>query len=373
MPEAGPIVAPAPMSVFVQQDAAQTQPEPGMPALPGTDPVIAPADPLATEDDAEPADPLPDDGSVIVVEAGGDGPPGDPIYKLNEQSYEVTQKLDEALVEPVATVYEEGLPGPVRRGLSNFFQNLREPVVFINFMLQLKPGKALETLGRFAVNSTLGLGGLVDVAKRDPFNLPYRNNGFANTLGYYGVEPGAFIYLPLIGATTVRDLVGNTLDAAVLPFSIGKPFNTPYYAAPSYVVRSFDERIRLEEKHRIIRESASPYYLMREIYLCERQAAIDALRGREAEDCNDTFGIEVPGSSEAIQTAPDAAPAPLVPDASADPLAPPVIDPAAAATVTSRAELPSAEVRALLCPGEDDPFLETDTAYTGVIALQCGA
>ena len=348
----------------MQQDAPDTAIDPATdPALPVQE---QPVDSVPDEADATIGadDELPlDDDSVIVVEAAGDGPPGDPMFKLNEQSYEVTQKLDQALVEPVATVYEEGLPGPVRRGLSNFFQNLREPVVFLNFMLQLKPGKALETLGRFAINSTVGLAGLLDVAKRDPFNLPYRNNGFANTLGYYGVKPGAFIYLPLIGATTVRDLVGNTLDAAVLPLGIGKPFNTPYYAVPSYVVRSFDERIRLEEKHRIIRESVSPYDLMREIYLCERQAAIDELRGREVEDCNDTFGLDIPGSADAIQTAPAV---------TSDPGAPVTQDPAVQDLPASRPELPTAEVRDLLCPGEDDPYVEADTAYTGVIALQCG-
>src|SRR3546814_1283739 len=75
---------------------------------------------------------------------------------------------------------------------------------FLNFLLQFKIGKAAETLGRFAVNTTFGVGGLFDVAKTMPFNLPYRRNGFANTLGFYGVEPGPYFYLPLIGSTTLR-------------------------------------------------------------------------------------------------------------------------------------------------------------------------
>src|SRR3546814_5937005 len=68
------------------------------------------------------------------------------------------------------------------------------PVNFLNFLLQFKIGKAAETLGRFVVNTTFGVGGLVDVAKTKPFNLPYRRNGFANTLGFYGVEPGPYFY-----------------------------------------------------------------------------------------------------------------------------------------------------------------------------------
>ena len=114
---------------------------------------------------------------------------------------------------------------------------------FLNFLLQFKIGKAAETLGRFAVNTTFGVGGLFDVAKTKPFNLPYRRNGFANTLGFYGVEPGPFFYLPVFGATTLRDMAGNGLDMLVLPTAIGKPFNRTAYAVPTTVVRALNDRI----------------------------------------------------------------------------------------------------------------------------------
>src|SRR3546814_4173394 len=96
---------------------------------------------------------------------------------------------------------------------------------FLNFLLQFKIGKAAETLGRFVVNTTFGVGGLVDVAKTKPFNLPYRRNGFANTLGFYGVEPGPYFYLPLVGPTTLRDMAGNGIALLVLPTTVGAPFN----------------------------------------------------------------------------------------------------------------------------------------------------
>ncbi len=118
---------------------------------------------------------------------------------------------------PVAKAYKKSLPKPVRSGIRNFLNNLGEPIVFLNYLLQLKPGKAFETLGRFAINSTIGIGGLVDVAKKEPFNLPHRRNGFANTLGYYGVDSGSYLYLPIIGATTVRDLVGDGLRPVPFP------------------------------------------------------------------------------------------------------------------------------------------------------------
>src|SRR3546814_2571466 len=97
-------------------------------------------------------------------------------------------------------------------------------------LLQFKIGKALETVGRFAINSTIGAAGVFDVAKKAPINLPYRSNGFANTLGFYGVEPGPYFFLPLVGPTTLRDMVGDGIDLLVLPVSVGKPFNQTAYA-----------------------------------------------------------------------------------------------------------------------------------------------
>src|SRR3546814_84941 len=134
----------------------------------------------------------------------------------NIKSYRVIQSVDKALVAPVATGYQRVLPEPVRDGLGNALRNISEPVNFLNFLLQFKIGKAAETLGRFVVNTTFGVGGLVDVAKTKPFNLPYRRNGFANTLGFYGVEPGPYFYLPLVGPTTLRDMAGNGIALLVL-------------------------------------------------------------------------------------------------------------------------------------------------------------
>jgi phospholipid-binding lipoprotein MlaA len=221
-------------------------------------------------------------GEIVVVGSGP--PPGDPLAEVNAQTFEVMDQVDQALVEPIAHTYRDELPKPVRKGLSHFFRNLREPIVALNFLLQLKPGKAAETLGRFAINSTLGIGGLLEVAKRKPFNLPYRRNGFANTLGYYGVKPGPFLYLPLVGATTVRDLFGTLADAAVLPTAIGKPFNGPAYGVPAYVVTSLDSRIEFDAERQRIRNADEPYTEMRESYLRSRQREIDALRGKKAEE-----------------------------------------------------------------------------------------
>ncbi|MCL4671904.1 MAG: VacJ family lipoprotein, partial [Sphingomonadaceae bacterium] len=219
------------------------------------------------------------EGPVIVVE-GQQDVPGDPLSRLNAQTFEVTEKVDAAVVEPLATGYQEGIPRPVRKGLFNFFSNLREPVVFLNFLLQGKPGKAAETLGRFAINSTIGVAGLVDVARKEPFNLPRRRNGFANTLAVYGVKEGAFLVVPLVGPTTVRDLVGTLVDNTVVPTIAGKPFTEPYVALPAFTVVSLESRIEIDEKLKQIRDSDEPYATLRETYLCERRAEIAALRNR---------------------------------------------------------------------------------------------
>ena len=285
----------APVAVPPLQAAAVLHVATGEPAaLPGQEPPgtgsadpapaePAPADPAAVSL-SDPEDPADEDDDVIIVE-GVQDVPGDPLMRLNAQTFEVTEKVDEALVEPLASGYEKSVPSPVRKGLFNFFSNLREPVVFLNFLLQGKPGKAAETLGRFAINSTVGVAGLVDVAKKEPFNLPRCRNGFANTLGIYGVEEGAFLVVPLVGPTTVRDLVGTLIDNTVVPTLAGKPFTEPYVALPAFTVISLESRIEIDDKLRQIRESDEPYATLRETYLCERRAEIAALRNRPAEPC----------------------------------------------------------------------------------------
>jgi phospholipid-binding lipoprotein MlaA len=228
---------------------------------------------------ASTADQGPPDETTIVVTARSHVP-SDPLQDVNAVSFSVVQSVDKALVGPISLAYRDTIPAPVRSGLRNFLDNLQEPVVFLNFMLQLKPVSAAKTLSRFTINSTIGVGGLIDVAKRKPFYLPRRPNGFAFTLGYYGVKPGPFLFLPLIGPTTVRDMFGRMIDLAILPTAIGKPFNRPLYSVSTTAVRSLDERAQNDDQLTALREGTSdPYVALREAYLKNRQAEIDELRG----------------------------------------------------------------------------------------------
>ncbi|ASJ89905.1 VacJ family lipoprotein [Porphyrobacter sp. CACIAM 03H1] len=251
----------------------------------------------------------------IVVE-GEIGPPkSDPMERVNEESYRLTQAVDQALVEPVAYAYRDGLPGPVRDGLGNVVRNLGEPSNALNFLLQGKVGKAFETLGRMAINTTIGVGGLFDVAGKKA-DLPYRRNGFANTMGYYGVGPGPYLYLPVTGATSVRDLAGSTLDQLLLPLAVGKPFNRPAYAATYFVVNGLDQRLEFDEEIESIRNADDPYRLRRETYLARRRQDIAELKGEPISERDRMWLEELEAMKAQSAAAPDeGAAAPVEPPA----------------------------------------------------------
>jgi len=288
--------------------APAAAPESQLPAPPAENSAPAQApEPAATEPDQA-------DQGAIVVTARPRADPGDPAEAVNTISFSAVQSVDKAFVGPVSLAYKRSVPEPVRGGLRHFLDNLQEPVVFLNYLLQLKPGKAAETLGRFAINSTIGVGGLIDVAKKKPFNLPRHPNGFAFTLGYYGVKPGPFLFLPIIGPTTVRDLFGRWVDLLVLPVSIGKPFNRPVYGATTLVFRSIDERAESDDRLRKLREESTDHYrALRDDYLRNRQAEIDALHGKHSDPA--TLAPEstvppatAPSSPPPATEAPDQAP-----------------------------------------------------------------
>jgi len=204
--------------------------------------------------------------------------PADPLVQLNAKSFEVVQAVDQVFTAPLAMGYRKSVPSPIRSGLRNFLRNLEEPVSALNYLLQLKPGRAAKSVVRFTFNSTIGVGGLVDVAKRQPLNLPYRQNGFANTFACYGIGDGPFFFLPLVGPITLRDLVGLTLDKPLFTLAIGKPFNRPYYSIPAITIDALNDRIEQDAVLTKMREeSPDPYVATRELYLKQRRAEIAAI------------------------------------------------------------------------------------------------
>lgn len=252
------------------------------PAAPAPISAVLAAAPEPVEDVGLPAEPASDDRSEIVVRARHrHGPTADPIAAVNEKTFYVAQDVDRAVVGPVALAYTRSVPEPVRDGLHNFLNNMREPVVFLSFVLEFKPGKAAETAGRFAINTIGGIGGLFDVARRKPINLPRRPNGFGDVLGYHGVGPGPYLFLPLIGPTTLRDLIAGGADRLVQPLAIGAPFNLPAYAIGSGAISAVDRRNGVDGDLETIRTADDPYIFRREMYLGQRRAEIEGLHHRD--------------------------------------------------------------------------------------------
>jgi phospholipid-binding lipoprotein MlaA len=284
VPPAPPVVAPAPVA--------------------GSAPIVAPASPIAAPSpaiDAPPAststapeftDPLADPAAASPATAGEapfqatavDPNRGDPLEGFNRAMFGLHQTLDKAIYRPLAMGYQHVVPKPVRSGLRNFFSNLTEPVVFLNYLLQFKFGKAAETLARFTINSTLGVGGLFDIAKTEDFKLPHRNNSFGDTLAYYGVGPGPYLFLPLMGPTTLRDVLGGPLDGAVLPLAIGKPFSDWRYQFSSGAITGLDLRAESDPELRALFGGAvDPYATLRSVWLQNRAAEVAGLRHHRLE------------------------------------------------------------------------------------------
>ena len=135
----------------------------------------------------------------------------DSLEPFNRRMYAFNTQIDKKIVYPASRIYAAVVPKPIRKGISNFYNNFSEIPTFVNSVLQLKPGKAVNALGRFVVNSTVGALGVADVAKnmgmkRDPETM-------GDTLGHYGVKTGSFLVLPVLGPSDLRDAVGAGIDS----------------------------------------------------------------------------------------------------------------------------------------------------------------
>ncbi|WP_375382921.1 VacJ family lipoprotein [uncultured Sphingomonas sp.] len=205
---------------------------------------------------------------------------GDPFERFNRYWFRRQQVFDRHFLRPVALGYKHVVPNLLRTGLRNFFSNLGEPLIVLNYVLQLKPGKAVETATRFVLNSTIGLGGAVDVAKSPAIRLPHRPNGLGDTLGYYGVKPGPYLFLPLLGPTTLRDLVGGQAEAVILPFVVGTPFDRAEYQVTRAVVTGLDARAEADSDLKaILGDAVDPYATFRSVFLQDRAGEIADLHG----------------------------------------------------------------------------------------------
>lgn len=210
---------------------------------------------------------------------------GDSLEGFNRAMFGTWQALDKAAYRPAAMAYKHVVPKPLRSGIRHILSNLTEPLVFLNFILQAKPRSASKTLARFVINSTLGIGAAFDVAARDKIKLPHRDNGFGTTLALYGVGPGPYIFLPFVGPSNLRDLLGGASEGFVLPLAVGKPFDTLTYQIATGAVSGLDRRAESDDELRaLLSGSVDPYATLRSAWQQNRVGQIEAIRhGDKAE------------------------------------------------------------------------------------------
>ena len=201
--------------------------------------------------------------------------PVDPWESWNRSVFNFNDSLDTGIVKPVATAYTNFVPSFVRTGVHNFFSNLTGVWTVVNSTLQLKPQAALESFFRLTINSTLGLGGVIDVAS--DMNLEHRIADFGQTLGHYGVPPGPYLVLPLLGSSTLRDSLASTL---ISRGDLVWQLNSVAARNSLYALRLLDTRANLLRSTSVLEGVAlDKYTFTRDIYLQVRRN--DILDGKE--------------------------------------------------------------------------------------------
>ena len=207
---------------------------------------------------------------------GPDANPRDPLEPLNRGVYQFNEAVDTAVLRPVAQGYVAVVPSPVRTGVGNFFANLRDAWSALNAALQARPQPAAENFMRFSVNTFLGLGGVLDIASE--MGIPRTTLDFGHTLGRWGVPPGPYLVLPLLGPSTVRETVALPVDRRGDPVSQGVDDVATRNSAQA--LRLVDTRASLLRAGELLEQAAlDKYSFTRDAYLARRQRQIDAARG----------------------------------------------------------------------------------------------
>ena len=194
----------------------------------------------------------------------------DPLEGFNRAMYDFNEGLDKAVIKPLAKGYQAITPAPVDRGITNFFNNLDDVISAANNLLQFKFRRAASDVGRVAVNSTIGIGGFFDVATN--MDMPRYDEDLGQTLGAWGFEPGAFIVLPVLGATTVRDGIGMVGDWYIDPITYIEDDTTRWSLRGLDII---DTRADLLSASRVLDQAAlDPYAFMRDAYLQRRRSQV---------------------------------------------------------------------------------------------------
>lgn len=197
----------------------------------------------------------------------------DPFEPTNREIFAFSIAVDKAVAAPAARAYRDVVPEPARQGVRNALTNLNSPVVFVNDVLQGEGEKAANTFGRFMINSTVGLAGLIDVAT--DMGIPGHTNDFGITLGKGGVHEGSYLVVPLIGPKPPRDLLGEGVDTAFDPLTYTTWNNSTLYMMIRGGLSVIDKReATLDTVESIERTSIDFYATTRSLYRQNRNAQI---------------------------------------------------------------------------------------------------
>ena len=207
----------------------------------------------------------------------------DPWEKTNREVFDFDIKLDHAVARPIAKGYRAVVPEIARDGVHNVLTNLNSPVILANDVLQGDGDKAVNTLGRIVINSTVGLGGLIDVAGK--IGIPYHDNDMGITLGKAGIQEGSYLVLPFVGPQPPRDLLGGAVDNAFDPLTYAQFHGKDTWMVVRFGLGVLDTRTsQLDAVETIERSSIDFYATTRNLYRQSRNAKINEGKANGADD-----------------------------------------------------------------------------------------
>ena len=197
----------------------------------------------------------------------------DPLESINRAVFSFNNVADRVVLEPVAKGYKK-LPSPIQSGVGNFINNLKLPLAAFNQLLQGQSKNAAESTGRFLVNSTIGIFGLIDVA--DDLGLEQKEEDFGQTLATWGVGDGFYVVLPLFGPSNVRDTTGMVMTMMTDPVNAYAVNQGESWAIPlRTAANAIDQRSKIIDEVNALRDNSVDYYAaVRSSYYQNRKAAI---------------------------------------------------------------------------------------------------
>ncbi len=195
--------------------------------------------------------------------------PADPLETVNRGMFVFNETADHYVLRPVARGYDTVMPEVARQGVRNFVSNLFYPTVIVNDVLQAKGQQGVEDLCRMVINTTIGIGGLFDVATRG--GLVANDEDFGQTLGYWGVGPGWYLMIPFLGPSDNRDLVGRGVGYGTNPLAW---VNEPVVSYGVTTLDTLETRASLLPADRFLAKQLDRYVFVRTIYLQSRNAKV---------------------------------------------------------------------------------------------------